>query len=50
MTSSYQKAEKILRENIDKLHQIAAQLIENETMEAAEFKKIMAPDEKLAIE
>ena len=50
MTSSYQKAEKILRENIDKLHQIAAQLIENETMEAAEFIKIMAPDEKLAIE
>ena len=50
MTSSYQKAEKILRENIDKLHQIAAQLIENETMEAAEFIKIMAPDEKLAID
>lgn len=48
MTSSYQKAEKILRENIDKLHQIAAQLIENETMEAAEFKKIMAPDENPA--
>jgi len=45
MESSYQKAEKILRDNVDKLHLIAAQLIENETMEAAQFEKIMNPDE-----
>jgi len=41
MESSYKKAEKILQENMDKLHQVAARLIEQETMEAEEFEKIM---------
>jgi len=39
--SSYQKAEDILKENMDKLHQVAARLIEQETMEAEEFEEIM---------
>jgi cell division protease FtsH len=39
--SSYQKAEDILKENMDKLHEVAARLMEQETMEAEEFEKIM---------
>ncbi len=39
--SSYQKAENILKENMDKLHEVAARLIEQETMEAEEFEEIM---------
>ena len=39
--SSYQKAEDILNENMDKLHEVAARLMEQETMEAEEFEKIM---------
>lgn len=39
--SSYQKAQDILKENMDKLHQVAARLIEQETMEAGEFEEIM---------
>jgi len=42
MESSYKKAEKILQENMDKLHQVAARLIEQETMEAEEFEEIMS--------
>lgn len=41
MDASYQKAEDILRENSEKLHQIAARLMEVETMEADEFESIM---------
>ncbi len=41
MDASYQKAEDILRENLEKLHQIAARLMEVETMEADEFEAIM---------
>ncbi|MEN6463169.1 MAG: ATP-dependent zinc metalloprotease FtsH [Syntrophomonas sp.] len=37
----YQKAEQILKDNQDKLHEIAARLIEQETMEANEFDTIM---------
>ncbi|MDD3269978.1 MAG: ATP-dependent zinc metalloprotease FtsH [Syntrophomonadaceae bacterium] len=40
--NSYQKAETILRDNLEKLHKIAARLMETETMEAQEFEKIMA--------
>lgn len=40
--NSYQKAEMILRDNLEKLHKIAARLMETETMEAQEFEKIMA--------
>ena len=39
--SSYQKAQDILKENMDKLHQVAAFLIEHETMEANKFEEIM---------
>lgn len=39
--SSYQKAEDILKEHMDKLHEVAARLMEQETMEAEEFEEIM---------
>ena len=42
MESSYKKAEKILQENMDKLHQVATRLIEQETMEGEEFEGIMS--------
>ena len=42
MESCYQKAEDILKKNIDKLHQIAETLMQEETMEADEFEEIMA--------
>ncbi len=45
MESCYQKAEDILNENMDKLHLIAARLMEVETMEAKEFGEIMAGQE-----
>jgi len=41
MDACYRKAEKILQEHMEKLHQIAAYLMEHETMEAEEFEKIM---------
>lgn len=41
MESCYQKAEKILTDNMDKLHQIAERLMEKETLEADEFEAIM---------
>jgi len=41
MESCYQKAEKILTDNMDKLHQIAERLMERETLEADEFEAIM---------
>jgi cell division protease FtsH len=37
----YKKAEQILKDNQDKLHEIAARLMEQETMEADEFAAIM---------
>lgn len=39
--ASYQKAEEILKTHMDKLHIIAARLIEQETMEGREFDAIM---------
>ena len=39
--SSYQKAEDILKENMDKLHEVASRLMEQEIMEAEEFEEIM---------
>jgi len=41
MENCYKKAEGILGENIEKLHQVAAKLIEQETIEAEEFESIM---------
>ncbi|MGR6837169.1 ATP-dependent zinc metalloprotease FtsH [Syntrophomonas erecta] len=45
MENSYQKAENILNENVDKLHRVALQLMENEIMEANEFEAIMSGQE-----
>ncbi|HHW60543.1 MAG TPA: ATP-dependent metallopeptidase FtsH/Yme1/Tma family protein [Syntrophomonadaceae bacterium] len=42
---SYQKAEDILKENMDKLHVIAARLMEQETMEAEEFEALFKGEE-----
>lgn len=44
MESSYHIAENILRDKMDQLHQVASYLIENETMEAVDFEKVMAGD------
>ncbi|MGI6413340.1 MAG: ATP-dependent zinc metalloprotease FtsH [Syntrophomonadaceae bacterium] len=50
MESSYKKAEEILKNNRDKLDQIAQKLMEKETLEAEEFEAILkgnaeSPDE-----
>jgi cell division protease FtsH len=37
----YQKAKKILEDNIDKLHLVATTLMEKETIEADEFEALM---------
>lgn len=41
MESGYRKAEAILKDNTDKLHQVAEYLMENETMEAVQFEQVM---------
>lgn len=41
ITECYETAEGLLRENIDKLHLIAQTLMEQETLEADEFAKLM---------
>ncbi|MGI6428418.1 MAG: ATP-dependent zinc metalloprotease FtsH [Syntrophomonadaceae bacterium] len=41
MEASYNKAEKILLDNMDKLHKVAERLMIEETMEADEFEAIM---------
>lgn len=41
MTDCYKKAETLLTENIDKLHIIAARLMEVETMDSEDFIKVM---------
>lgn len=45
MEACYNKAETILKENMDKLHIIAERLMEVETMEADEFERIMKGEE-----
>jgi len=40
--NSYMKAEEILKNNLDKLHQVAERLMEQETIEAEEFESIMS--------
>lgn len=44
MDECYARAEKILQDNIDKLHLVAGQLMENETLEAEEFAALMDPE------
>ena len=45
VTKAYKEAESILRENIDRLHFVAAYLIKNEIMEEAQFVRAMTePD------
>ena len=41
VNGAYEKAELILSENIDKLHEIAAYLIKHEKMGAEDFEKVM---------
>ncbi|CFX10754.1 Peptidase, FtsH [Syntrophomonas zehnderi OL-4] len=41
MEASYEKAEQILKDNMEKLHIVAGRLIEQESMEADEFEEIM---------
>ncbi|MDN5321666.1 MAG: cell division protease FtsH [Clostridia bacterium] len=41
MEEAYQKAEKLLRDNLDKLHLIAETLMEKEVIEAEEFAELM---------
>ncbi len=41
VNSAYERAEQILRENIDKLHEIAAYLMKHEKMGAEDFEKVM---------
>jgi len=48
--NSYQKAEGILKANMDKLHQVAARLMEQETMEADEFEEIMGSKKEITEE
>jgi len=42
MENSYKKAEEILTNHMEKLHQVAARLMEQETIEADEFEMIMS--------
>lgn len=42
---NYQRADKILRENLDKLHHMAAALIQYETIDEEQIKQIMAGQE-----
>ena len=41
VNDAYDKAERILNANIDKLHEIAAYLIKHEKMGAEDFEKVM---------
>ncbi len=41
VNKAYERAEQILRENIDKLHEIAAYLMKHEKMGADDFEKVM---------
>lgn len=41
MDECYDRAESLLKENIDKLHLVAGQLMEKETLEAEEFEALM---------
>ncbi|MGE5390231.1 MAG: ATP-dependent zinc metalloprotease FtsH [Deltaproteobacteria bacterium] len=50
MEESYQKCEKILEEHMDKLHQVAAFLMEHETMEGEDFSAIMGEKEMVCDE
>lgn len=44
---SHQKALQILRDNIDKLHELAAFLLEKETITGEEFMDILNKDNKV---
>lgn len=50
ITDGYARAEKILNENIQKLHFIAKYLVEHETMSADQFARVMSQDETTAEE
>ena len=50
ISEAYEKAEKILYENIDKLHAVAKELLLKEKLEGAEFEAIIAKAESAKIE
>lgn len=43
---AYSQAEKLLSENIDKLHKVAEALLEKETLDAKEFEELFAEEDK----
>jgi len=45
LRTAYDRAKSILSENIDKLHAVAKALLERETLDAAEFRRIMGLEE-----
>jgi len=45
---AYQTAEKLLTENIDKLHRVANKLLEVETLNAEEFEAVFSGEEQPA--
>ncbi|GAW92226.1 ATP-dependent zinc metalloprotease FtsH [Calderihabitans maritimus] len=46
MDECYNRAEKLLKENIDKLHLVAKTLMQKETLEAEEFQKLLEQFDK----
>ncbi len=45
LDTSYDKAEKILLENMEKLHKVSAELLERDKLDGDEFKKLMDGEE-----
>ena len=45
MDESYKKAEKILTDNMDKLHLVAEHLMKEETIDGEQFEAIMSGDQ-----
>ena len=50
VTNAYARCEKILNDNMDKLHKVAGYLIEKEKMDGELFKKFMTGEEPKAAE
>ena len=50
LDEAYQKAKKVLSENRDKLELLATTLMEKETLDSAEVRKLLSlPDEKTVV-
>ncbi len=50
VTTGYNRCEKLLNEHIDKLHQLAQYLIENEKIDGNDFIKLMNDETDIAVE